>query len=229
MQTRHKIYKKEKPWQIQTRDNWEKECGNGEKQTRRSGISAWQLREGLPSETKYLHNMASRSPINNPSSVPATATTYVVETTTTQTLVSSQNLNVGNCDEKQGRRIPGPTGIVQAAKLHKIADIREDEDFKHGLRVSAVEFVNANRGIWFSPKPSVHYLDITIRNLVKFFHKNTVLGNGSGVGGGGIFYQEALTYTLEEEARADQEWHDICRKEQELEEKHEKQLFRLYV
>ncbi|GJR19302.1 GPCR kinase [Tanacetum coccineum] len=32
----------------------------------------------------------------------------------------------------------------------------------------------------FSPKPSMHYLNITKRNMVKIFRKNTVPGSGSG-------------------------------------------------
>nr|GEU75120.1 hypothetical protein [Tanacetum cinerariifolium] len=32
----------------------------------------------------------------------------------------------------------------------------------------------------FSPKPSMHYLNSTMRNVVKVFHKDTVRGNGSG-------------------------------------------------
>nr|GEW68860.1 hypothetical protein [Tanacetum cinerariifolium] len=32
----------------------------------------------------------------------------------------------------------------------------------------------------FSPYPSKHYLNITMRNMVDVFHKDTVLGNGSG-------------------------------------------------
>nr|GEY09496.1 hypothetical protein [Tanacetum cinerariifolium] len=33
----------------------------------------------------------------------------------------------------------------------------------------------------FSPKPSMHYLNITMRNVVKVLHKDSVTGNGSGV------------------------------------------------
>ncbi|PWA82665.1 hypothetical protein CTI12_AA176290 [Artemisia annua] len=32
----------------------------------------------------------------------------------------------------------------------------------------------------FSPKSSIHYLNITMRNVVKVFHKDTLVGNGSG-------------------------------------------------
>nr|GEY34006.1 hypothetical protein [Tanacetum cinerariifolium] len=81
-------------------------------------------------------------------------------TTQTQTLISSQNSNSDNSAEKPVRIIPGPAGIIQAAKLRKIADIREgdeecvmatqdyirkvvedpeeDEDFKRGPWVVAV-------------------------------------------------------------------------------------------
>ncbi|GJT36462.1 zf-CCHC domain-containing protein [Tanacetum coccineum] len=34
----------------------------------------------------------------------------------------------------------------------------------------------------FSPKPSMHYLNITMRNVVKVFRKDTVPGSGSGNG-----------------------------------------------
>nr|GEY23934.1 hypothetical protein [Tanacetum cinerariifolium] len=33
----------------------------------------------------------------------------------------------------------------------------------------------------FTPKPSIHYLNITRRNLVKVFHKDTIIRNGSSV------------------------------------------------
>ncbi|PWA94034.1 reverse transcriptase zinc-binding domain-containing protein [Artemisia annua] len=37
----------------------------------------------------------------------------------------------------------------------------------------------------FSPKQSCHYLNITMRNVVNVFHKDTILGNDRGVGGSG--------------------------------------------
>ncbi|GJX16266.1 zf-CCHC domain-containing protein [Tanacetum coccineum] len=176
------------------------------------------------------------------------------------------------------RIIPGPSGIVQAAKLLKqrdillgldgavistqeymkkvVEDVGEDEDFKSGAWVSATDYVNTNGGtvtgslgdiknflkngkldqvvaivkscspnaigdltvtikdlsgtipgtihykvkddggcekditvgaaliladvLVFSPKPSMHYLNITMRNVVKVFHKDAVPGSGSG-------------------------------------------------
>ncbi|GJX43413.1 hypothetical protein Tco_0260089, partial [Tanacetum coccineum] len=179
-------------------------------------------------------------------------------TTTTQTLVSSQNPDVDSLEENPVRMIPNPAGIVQAAKLRKHTDIHEggdesilstqeytrkvvedvgdDEDFKGGSWVSAVEFVNANgedltlkdllgtisgtihykvvndggyeKDITLEASlilqnvlvlPSIHYLNITMRNLVKVFPKDTVSGNGSGVGGSGMLDEEEIIKMLKEE------------------------------
>ncbi|GJZ20207.1 hypothetical protein Tco_0556797, partial [Tanacetum coccineum] len=72
-------------------------------------------------------------------------------TTTTQTLVSSQNPKVDTCAQNP--------------------DVGEDADFKHGSWVSTVEFVNVD---W---------------------------------GGSGMLDQVELIKMLEEEVRAEQEWH----------------------
>nr|GFA82801.1 hypothetical protein [Tanacetum cinerariifolium] len=64
----------------------------------------------------------------------------------------------------------------------------------------------------FSLKPSMLYLNITIRNVVKVFHNDLVLGLLE------CYYQEmtdekALNLALDEEARqarADQEWLEKC-------------------
>ncbi|GKA21649.1 reverse transcriptase zinc-binding domain-containing protein [Tanacetum coccineum] len=86
----------------------------------------------------------------------------------------------------------------------------------------------------FSPNPSMHYLNITKKNVVKVFHKDFVPGNGSGVGGSGmlmeeeeIFDEEALDLVLEEEAResrAHEEWLEKCRQQEEEDAEHERQL-----
>ncbi|GJY44533.1 hypothetical protein Tco_0432746 [Tanacetum coccineum] len=57
----------------------------------------------------------------------------------------------------------------------------------------------------FSPKPSKHYLNITMRNVVKVFHKDLVSGNGSGVGGSGMLMKEEKIVKLMEEEMADLE------------------------
>ncbi|GJV63311.1 hypothetical protein Tco_1474139 [Tanacetum coccineum] len=96
-------------------------------------------------------------------------------TTTTQTLISSQNHQVDTYDEfKQAldipiRIIPGLGGIVQTSKLRKLADIQEggeesimstqeyirkviedvgeDDDFTCASWLSVLEYVNVDGGI----------------------------------------------------------------------------------
>ncbi|GJU19704.1 hypothetical protein Tco_1153046 [Tanacetum coccineum] len=125
------------------------------------------------------------------------------------------------------RIIPGPAGIIQAAKLLKqrdillgldeavmstqeymkkvVEDLGEDEDFKSGRgkldqvvvivkscspnaigdltmtmkALSGAALILANVSVFY-PKPSMHYLNIIIRNVVKVFCKDTVPGSGSG-------------------------------------------------
>ncbi|GJW33029.1 uncharacterized mitochondrial protein-like protein [Tanacetum coccineum] len=62
----------------------------------------------------------------------------------------------------------------------------------------------------FSPNLSMHYLNITKKNMVKVFHKDFVPGNGSGVGGSGMLIEEEEVVKLvEEEEMADLELH-VC-------------------
>ncbi|GJT98930.1 GPCR kinase [Tanacetum coccineum] len=110
---------------------------------------------------------------------------------------------------------------VQEYMQKVVEDVGEDEDFKSGAWVSAIDYVNANGGtmmtmkdlsgiipgtihhkvigeggygkditmgaalilanvLVFSPKSSMHYLNIKMRNVVKVFRKDTVPGSGSG-------------------------------------------------
>ncbi|GKB63798.1 hypothetical protein Tco_0919984 [Tanacetum coccineum] len=55
----------------------------------------------------------------------------------------------------------------------------------------------------FSPKPLMHYLNITKRNVVKVFHKDSVAGNDSGVGGSGMLMEEEKIVKLIEEEMVD--------------------------
>ncbi|GJS87985.1 hypothetical protein Tco_0770621 [Tanacetum coccineum] len=149
----------------------------------------------------------------------------VKTTTTIDTIVSLHTPNVDNCDENPVRIISGPASIVQAAKLRKIADIREGvEEFVmstqeyirkvvedvaralvtlkdlsgtlsgtihykvlaeggYGKDITLEAALILHNILVFTPKPSVHYINIIRRNLVKVFHKDTIIGNGSGVGG----------------------------------------------
>ncbi|GJT05592.1 uncharacterized mitochondrial protein-like protein [Tanacetum coccineum] len=62
----------------------------------------------------------------------------------------------------------------------------------------------------FSPNPSMHYLNITKKNMVKVFHKNFVPRNGSGVGGSEMLMEEEeIVKLVEEEEMADLELH-VC-------------------
>ncbi|GJX49359.1 ribonuclease H-like domain-containing protein [Tanacetum coccineum] len=60
----------------------------------------------------------------------------------------------------------------------------------------------------FSPNLSMHYLNITKKNVVKVFHKDFVPGNGSGVGGSEMLMEEEeIVKLVEEEEMADLELH----------------------
>ncbi|GJT56962.1 ribonuclease H-like domain-containing protein [Tanacetum coccineum] len=62
----------------------------------------------------------------------------------------------------------------------------------------------------FSPNPSMHYLNITKKNVVRVFHKDFVPSNGSGVGGSGMLMEEEeIVKLVEEEEMADLELH-VC-------------------
>nr|GFB05468.1 hypothetical protein [Tanacetum cinerariifolium] len=79
---------------------------------------------------------------------------------------------------------------------------------------SAIIFANV---LVFSPNPSIHYLNITKKNIVMVFHKDFVPGNGSGVEDLYKFDEEALDLILEEEAmesRAHEEWLEKCRQQE---------------
>ncbi|GJS26077.1 hypothetical protein Tco_0486697 [Tanacetum coccineum] len=91
----------------------------------------------------------------------------------------------------------------------------------------------------FSPKPgTMHYLNITLRNVIEVFYKDIITGNGSGVCENVTdqedqykLDEEALNLALEEEeraSRAEEEWLEKCRQEQELNEEHERQLLGLF-
>nr|GEW48899.1 hypothetical protein [Tanacetum cinerariifolium] len=58
----------------------------------------------------------------------------------------------------------------------------------------------------FSPNPSICYLNITMRNVVKIFYKDTLLGSGGGVGGKRMLIEEEeIVKLMEEEQMVDLE------------------------
>nr|GEZ03739.1 hypothetical protein [Tanacetum cinerariifolium] len=120
-----------------------------------------------------------------------------------------------------------------------IDDVDEDEDFKGGSWVSTVEFVDDNgRGIVNGHLGDIENclknrkvkqvvliiksctlnaleaLTVTLKDLLDDQYK---------------LDEEALNLTLKEEARAEQEWLEKCRQEQELDEERERQLWGFYV
>nr|GEY04072.1 hypothetical protein [Tanacetum cinerariifolium] len=92
-----------------------------------------------------------------------------------------------------------------------IKDVGGDEDLKSGLWVSVTKLLRMWVGMrilmaaFLSPKPSMHYLSITMRNVVKVFHKDTIPGSGSGVGGSGMLDEEEIVKLLEVEDMAELE------------------------
>nr|GEY50354.1 hypothetical protein [Tanacetum cinerariifolium] len=108
-------------------------------------------------------------------------------------------------------------GTIHDTIHHKVIDERG-----YGKDITVGSALILDNVSVFSPKPSMHYLNITMRNVIKVcwnvtHHK--------------MAHEEALNLALEEEARqahADQEWLEKCRKEAELDEEHERQLWRFY-
>ncbi|GJS20115.1 hypothetical protein Tco_0448747 [Tanacetum coccineum] len=97
------------------------------------------------------------------------------------------------------------SGKISGAIHHKV--INEGGYGKDITVGSALILANV---LVFSPKPSMHYLNIKMRNLVKVFHKDSVPGNGSGVGGSGMLMEEEkIVKLMEEEEMADLELH-VC-------------------
>nr|GEU53888.1 hypothetical protein [Tanacetum cinerariifolium] len=71
------------------------------------------------------------------------------------------------------------------------------------------DIILANASL-FSPNRSMHYLNITKKNMVKIFHKDFVPGNSSGVGGSRMLMgEEEIVKMVKEEEMADLELH-VC-------------------
>ncbi|GKE13476.1 zf-CCHC domain-containing protein [Tanacetum coccineum] len=69
------------------------------------------------------------------------------------------------------------SGTIPGTIHHKVIG---DRGYGKDITIGAV-MIFANVSV-FTPKPSKHYLNITMRNLVKVFCKDTVLGSESGSG-----------------------------------------------
>ncbi|GJS18591.1 hypothetical protein Tco_0413063 [Tanacetum coccineum] len=92
-------------------------------------------------------------------------------------------------------------GTIPGTIHHKVID---EGGYGKDITVGAV-LILANVSV-FSPKPSTHYLNITMRNVVKVFRKDTVPKSGSDVGGSGMLIEEEeIVKLMKEEEIADLE------------------------
>nr|GEW39376.1 hypothetical protein [Tanacetum cinerariifolium] len=122
--------------------------------------------------------------------------------------------------------------IIKSCSLNALDDLKVTVKDLSG---SAIILANV---LIFSPISSMHYLNITKKNMVKVFHKDFIPGNGSGVGGSRMlmeeeeivklkFDEEALDLVSEEEARksrAHEESLEKCRQQEEEDAEHERLL-----
>ncbi|GKE23868.1 hypothetical protein Tco_1435380, partial [Tanacetum coccineum] len=93
------------------------------------------------------------------------------------------------------------SGTIAGAIHHKVIN-----DGGYGKDVTIGSALILDNVLVFSPKPSMHYLNITMKNMVKVLHKDSVPGNGSGVGGSGMLMEEEeIVKLMEEEEMADLE------------------------
>ncbi|GJV61750.1 reverse transcriptase zinc-binding domain-containing protein [Tanacetum coccineum] len=148
---------------------------------------------------------------------------------------SSTRVETSTITQKQVRIIPGPTGDDEDFKSESWVSATEYVDANGGIvsgclgdiknflkngkldQVVAIVkscFSNVIGDLTvtlqdlsvFSPKPSMHYLNITMRNVVKVFRKDTVPESGNGVGGSGMLMEEEeIVKLIEEEEMVDLE------------------------
>nr|GFA55934.1 GPCR kinase [Tanacetum cinerariifolium] len=67
------------------------------------------------------------------------------------------------------------TGTISGTIHHKVID---EAGYGKDITVGAAMILK-NVSV-FTPKPSEHYLNITMRNVVEVFRKDTILGSGTG-------------------------------------------------
>ncbi|GJW17158.1 hypothetical protein Tco_0024594 [Tanacetum coccineum] len=97
------------------------------------------------------------------------------------------------------------SGTIPGAIHHKVIN---EGGYEKDITVGSA-LILANVSV-FSPKPSMHYLNITIRNVVNVFHKDSVPGNGSGVGRSGMLMKKRRNSEIDgREEIADLELH-VC-------------------
>nr|GEX71116.1 hypothetical protein [Tanacetum cinerariifolium] len=137
---------------------------------------------------------------------------------------SSTRVETSPSTQNPVRIIPGPTGIVQAAKLLKqkdillgldrdvmstqeymkkvVEDVGEDEDFESGSWVSVTDYVNANGGTMSGCSGDIkNFLNNGKLDQVKEQQQL-------------LLDEHALRETLKEQARAEKEWEKRIKQEQ---------------
>ncbi|GKB78543.1 GPCR kinase [Tanacetum coccineum] len=127
-------------------------------------------------------------------------------------------------------------GIKPRTIHHKVID---EGGYRKDITVSSALILP---NVLVFSKPSMHYLKITMRNVVKVFFKDTVPGSGSGVGGSEMLMKEEEIVKLMEENVTDQDEETLNlalkeakqaraeherlekRRQEDLDEEHERQL-----
>ncbi|GJY71824.1 hypothetical protein Tco_0475527 [Tanacetum coccineum] len=98
------------------------------------------------------------------------------------------------------------SGTIPGIMHHKVID---EGGYGKDITVGAALILD-NVSV-FTPKPSMYYLNITMRNVVKVFRKDTVLGSGSGIGGSRMLMEEEeIVKLMEEEEMVDLELQVCC-------------------
>ncbi|GJV20044.1 hypothetical protein Tco_1369064 [Tanacetum coccineum] len=146
--------------------------------------------------------------------------------------------------------------IIKSCSLNALGDLKVTIKDLSGTLAGSIHYKVINKGGYgkeitvgsaiilanvsvFSPNPSMHYLNITKKNVVKIFHKDFVpeeemadlelhvCGNVIDQEDLYKFDEEALDLVLEEEAResrAHEEWLEKCRQQEEEDAEDERQL-----
>ncbi|GJU94679.1 reverse transcriptase zinc-binding domain-containing protein [Tanacetum coccineum] len=122
---------------------------------------------------------------------------YIKKVVEDEDFKSGSQVLHSDCDWRSHVTLKDLLGTIH----HKVID---EGGYKKDIIVGAA-LILVNVSV-FSPKPSMHYLNITMRNVVKVFRKDTVPGSGSGVGGSGMLMEEEeIVKLMEEEEMADLE------------------------
>nr|GEU71851.1 hypothetical protein [Tanacetum cinerariifolium] len=146
--------------------------------------------------------------------------------------------------------------IIKSCSLNAVGDLKVTVKDLSGTLPGSIHYKVINEGDYgkeitvgsviilanvlvFSPNPSMYYLNITKKNMVKVFHKDFlpeeemadlelhVCGNVIDQEDLYKFDKEALDLVLEEkerELRAHEEWLEKCRQQEEEDTEHERQL-----